>query len=163
MLSFHSNSEFITNRQNIHFALEELKNFKEDGFLTIPKINRWLLKYYGLYKYCKENWNNCSCVGELPCNHTLGSEEDKFRDFHESLEKVADLHKKEPYFQEQMLVFDTVCNDSQSLMQWLLHNEKLGVDDFLIFWIEWLEEDHTVKPFILDWSEIDMKFSAEEW
>ncbi len=163
MSNFLNNSDFITVPLNIDFALEELKDLKENGFHTIPKIHWWLLKYNDLYKYCKENWNNGSCFGELACSHTLGSEEDKFRDFYESLEEVADLHKKEAYFKEQMQVLEKVRDHSLALMKWLLHNEKLGVEDFLIFWIEWLEEDNVVNPNITNFPNIEMKILAKEF
>lgn len=147
----------------INTSITELKSLRTNEIYSIARINWWLLKYYELYKYCKENWNNCSCFGELPCSHTMGSDMDKFRDFYESLEEVADLHKKEPYFQEQMQVFDKIRDESLAHMKWLLQNEKLGVEDFLIFWIEWLEEEDVVNPGINLFTNIEVKFSAKEF
>ena len=146
---------------------ESINNFKSlslKGIHTIVKINWWLLKYYDLYKYCNENWNNGSCFGELACSHTIGSEMDKFRDFYESLEEVANLHKKETYFREQMQILEIVRNDSPALMKWMLQNEKLGVEDFLIFWIEWYEEERKVlDPNINNWEKQKILFKADEW
>lgn len=156
--------ENLLHRREIEEAREILQSLKIDNFYTVPKVTWWLLKYYDLYKYCKENWNNCSCFGELPCSHTLGSEENKFLDFYKSLEKVADLHKKEPYFREQLQLFEKVRNDSSALMKWLLHNAKLGSEEFLIFWVEWLEEEQNiVDPAINNWKNIKIIFREEEW
>lgn len=147
----------------IQTSITELRDLAEDGVHSINKINWWLLKHYELYKCCKENWNNCSCFGELPCSHTMGSDEDKFRDFYKSLEEIADMHKKETYFREQMQVFEKVRDDAPELTKWLLQNEKLGVEDFLIFWIEWLEEDNLVNPNIKKFPNIEVKISAKEF
>ncbi len=160
-LNFPSYSSFHS--KEIHSSIAELKDLNEQGFYTIPKVNWWLLKYSDLYKYCKENWNNGSCFGELPCSHTMGSEEDKFRYFYENLEEVVDLHKKEPYFREQMEKLKMVRDNYPSLMQWLRQNEKLGVEDFLIFWIEWLGEDGIVDPYIREFKKINIRFRSKEF
>jgi hypothetical protein len=149
--------------QEIQFSLEELKNLREDRIHNMSMINWWLLKYYNLYKYCRENWNKGSCFGELACSHTMGSELDKFRNFYESLDDVTELHKKEPYLYGQMKVYEEVQHDSLALNKWLLQNEKYGTEDFLIFWIEWLEEDDIVNPNISYFSNVEVKVLAKEF
>lgn len=147
----------------IQDSITDLRDLAEEGVHTIPKINWWLLKHYELYKYCKENWNNGSCFGEFPCNHTMGSDMDNFRHFYDDLEEVVDLHNNEPYFREQMQVFEKVRDDAPELTKWLLQNETLGGEDFVIFWIEWLEEENVVNPGINLFPNIKVKFSAKEF
>ena len=48
-------------------------------------------------------------------------------------------------------------------MQWLRQNEKLGIEDFLIFWIEWLGEDGIVDPYISEWKGLKIRFRAKEF
>tara|TARA_R100000935_G_scaffold10692_1_gene21351 strand:- start:1822 stop:2340 length:519 start_codon:yes stop_codon:yes gene_type:complete len=148
---------------SIQSSITEFRDLAKKKSYTIAKINWWLLKYYDLYKYCKDNWNTCSCFRELPCSHTMGSEENKFVDFYKSLEKVADLHKKEPYFLEQLQLFEKVRDDPSALIKWLLHNEKLGAEDFLIFWIEWMEEEDLVNPGINFFPNIEVKILVKEF
>ncbi|MBK5192655.1 MAG: hypothetical protein JJE07_05480 [Flavobacteriaceae bacterium] len=150
-------------RREIHSSLEELKNLQEDRFYTISKIHWWLLKYDILYKYCKKNWNNGSCFDELPCSHTLKSNENAFVDFYEDLEEVTELHKKESYFKEQMEGLEMVRDDNPAFMQWLRQNEKLGTEYFIIFWTEWLEEDDIVNPGINIFPNVEVKILAKEF
>jgi len=84
-------------------------------------------------------------------------------DFYEDLEEVTELHKKENYFKEQMEKLEVVRDDYPALMQWLQQNEKLGTEDFIIFWVEWLEEDDIVNPGINIFPNVEVKILAKEF
>ena len=147
----------------IEEAIEHLVLLKKDGFLSIPHLHWWLRTYKELYQYCKANWKNGSCFGELPDSYNLKGELSRFNDLYSALEKITDLYKYEKILKEEIRMLPTVLNDHPALIEWLKKNEKLGTDDFLMFWTEWLEEDNTLKPFILGWRKLNLKFKAEEW
>ncbi|MDX1718715.1 MAG: hypothetical protein R3353_01015 [Salegentibacter mishustinae] len=151
-------------RKEIKDALLELENLEKDGFYNIPNITWWMLSFEDLAQYCRENWMNDSCFGDLPYSCVLDSPENKFRGLHEDLKEVIELHEYESYFKKELVELKVVRDDYPALMQWLKKNEKLGTEDFILFWIEWLEEDHSyVKPFIPELEKHDIRFKAEEW
>ncbi|WP_300435912.1 hypothetical protein [Christiangramia sp.] len=149
--------------KRINSAIEELKSLQISDGISMAKINWWLLKHDKLYSYCKENWNNASCFEELPCFHTLNSVENKFLDFYKSLEEVAEMHKKETYFQDQLELLKKVESDSPALMQWLKKNEKLGTEDFFTFWSEWLQEHNSIEPFLPQFEDVKVKLDPKEF
>ena len=58
------------------------------------------------------------------------------------------------YFQEELSVFENVRDDHLALMQWLKKNETLESWAFLLFWMEWLEEEKAVvNPYITNWQD----------
>ncbi len=59
---------------------------------TINQIDWWLLKYEEHYVFCKTNWNNNSCFGDLPCEHTMDSDMSKFYRLYEDLVEISDIH-----------------------------------------------------------------------
>ncbi|WP_037320631.1 hypothetical protein [Salegentibacter sp. Hel_I_6] len=150
--------------REIKDALLELENLEKDGFYNIPKITWWILTFEDLAQYCRENWMNDSCFGDLPCSCVLDSPESKFKDLHSSLNEVIQLHEYESYFAKEVATLENVRNDHPALMQWLKKNEKLGTEDFFLFWIEWYEDElEKVKPFVLNKQGLDIKFKAGEW
>lgn len=150
-------------RREIAEALEELEYLQKDSFYNVPKITWWILKYEELYEYCYENRHTGSCFEGMGCSCAWKSPESKFSNLYSGLDEVVDLYKHEKYFEQEVEVLEMVRKDYPALMQWLRKNEKLGSEDFLLFWIEWLEEENTVKPFILGWKDLDIKFRSEEW
>ena len=150
--------------REIEEAFEVLINLKKDDFYNVPKINWWILSYMELYKYSYDHRHVGSCFEGMGCCCTDKNPENKFSSLYSSLREVIDLHQYEPYFREELALFENVKEDHPALMQWLKKNEKLGTEDFILFWIEWLEEDHSyVKPFIPELEKHDIRFKAEEW
>lgn len=87
----------------------------------------------------------------------------RFSSLYSSLEEVTDLHRHEKYFKEELSIFENLKDDYPALQQWLKKNETLGSRDFLLFWLEWLEEEKgIVNPFIMHWQD-EFIFKAEEW
>lgn len=149
--------------REIEEAQEQLELLKKDGFYSIPPLKWWLLKQEKLYEYSKDNWKNGSCFGDLPGSLNLKGELSRFNDLYDAIKEIVELYSYEKYFREELSEFEKVRDNSPALLQWLKKNEKLGTEDFMFFWTEWLEEDNTVKPFILGWSKLDVKFKSEEW
>ena len=158
------NQELILNRKEIDQALKNLKSLKKDEFMNIPKLTGWVLNYEELYQYCDKNRYKGSCYEGMTCPCISNNPENRFNFLYPSLQEIIELHKYEDYFKQEMAVLENVRDDYPALMQWLKKNEKLGTEDFILFWIEWLEEDHSyVKPFIPELEKHDIRFKAEEW
>lgn len=152
------------NRYEIQKARKLIKSFQKDGFYTVPKITWWLLHYEELYKYSHENRHTASCIEGLGCCCSWNSPEGLFSDLHYALQEIVELYQYEDYFREELAVLENIREDHPALMQWLKKNEKLGADDFILFWIEWVEEEQTtVDPWIMNAQDLGIKFRAEEW
>lgn len=152
------------NRQEIKEAWELLQSFKKDGFYTVPKITWWVLNYKELATYTYEKRHEDSCYEGLSCPCSWDSPENRFHTLYATLQEVVDFHQYENYFGEELEVLDKVRDDYRALMQWLKKNEKLGAEDFLLFWIDWVDEEKTrVDPLITSEKDLGIKFQTEEW
>ncbi len=150
-------------RLEIEEALEELQHLQKDGFYNVPKITWWILKFDELYEYSYIHRHVGSCIDGMGCNCCWDAPESRFSDLYTVLQEVVQLYSYNNYYRNELDVLEQVRDDHPALMQWLRKNEKLGSEDFLLFWIEWLEEENTVKPFVLGWKDLDIKFRSEEW
>lgn len=152
------------NRREIEEARELLRSFQKDGFYTVPKVTWWLLNYEEIYKYSYENRHTGSCIEGMGCGCSWDAPESRFNDLHSALKEIVVLHEYEDYFRKELEILENVREDHPALMQWLKKNEKLGTEDFFLFWTEWLEEeDNIVKPWIHKEQNLGIKFRAEEW
>ncbi|QED36693.1 hypothetical protein FK178_02725 [Antarcticibacterium arcticum] len=150
-------------RREIQEAFELLESLKKDGFYNVPKITWWILKYEELNEYSWNHRHVGSCIDGMGCCCTDKNPESKFSFLYSALEEVVDLYQHEKYFKEELSVLEKLKDDHPALMQWLKKNEKLGSEEFLLFWIEWLEEEHTVVPFLFGLNDLGIKFRSEDW
>lgn len=151
------------NRREIEEAIELLQSLEKDGFYNVPKIIWWLLRYEELYNYAFLHRHDGSCIEGMGCGCVWDQPESRFSALYPALQEVVDLHQYEDYFKKEMEVFEQVRDDHPALMQWLKRNEQLGTEEFILFWIEWLEEEGVVDPYITQWKGLGFKFKAEEW
>jgi predicted ATP-dependent protease len=70
----------------------------------------------------------CPCISNNP--------ENRFTFLYTSLQEIIELYKYEEYFRQELGVLENVRDDYPALIQWLKKNEKLGAEDFFLFWIE---------------------------
>ncbi|WZL88266.1 hypothetical protein VS868_11735 [Salinimicrobium sp. 3283s] len=152
-------------RREIEEAIETLKNLRKDIFYNVPKLSWWLLHYEELYHYAFDNRHNGSCFEGMGCSCSWNNPESRFSDIYSALKEIVDLYHYEKYFKSELETLKNIRNDYPALMQWLKKNEKQGSEDFLLFWIEeWHNpEEASVNPIILNWSDLEIKFNAEEW
>lgn len=150
--------------REIEEAFEELQTLEKDGFYNVPKITWWVLKYEDLYEYAYAHRHVGSCIDGMGCGCCEDVPESRFSWLYSGLQEIVDLHQHENYFREELATFENVQHDHPALIQWLKKNEKLGTEDFLTFWLEWLDEENKlVSPFligVLDW---EFKFRVKEW
>lgn len=149
--------------KDIEQAFEALKDLKKDGFYSIPKITWWTLKYEDLYEYSSNHRHVNSCIEGMGCCCTDNNPEMKFSSLYSSLEEVVDLHRHEKYFEEEIKTFNSINEDAQRLIEWIRKNETLGSWNYLLFWLEWVEEEKSiVNPYIINWQD-EFIFKVEEW
>ena len=154
----------VINRQEIEEAVEALLKLPKNGFYNIPKITWWLLYYEELFTFAYDHRHDGSGIENIGCGCSWNNPESRLSDLYSGLQDVVDLHQYEIYFKKEIETYDQVGDDNPALMQWLKKNEKLGTEEFILFWIEWYEEDgEIVKPFILNWQDLDINFTAQEW
>lgn len=149
--------------KDIEDSFEVLKDLKIDGFYSIPKMKRWILKYEDLYEYSYNHRHVNSCIEGMGCCGTGKTLENKFNSLYSSLKEVIDLHRNENYFEEEINTFESLNDDYPGIIEWIKKNETLGSWDYLLFWLEWVEEEKgIVNPFIINWQD-EFIFKAEEW
>ncbi|MCG9971149.1 hypothetical protein [Christiangramia crocea] len=149
--------------KEIEEAFEVLEGLKKKGFYDVPKITWWILKYEELYHYSYNQRHVNSCYEGMGCCCTNKSPEMRFSSLYTSLEKIVDLYSHERYFEGEIKAFEQLNDNHQSLMRWLKKNEYLGSEEFLLFWLEWLDEKkEVVNPYIMNWQD-EFIFKAEDW
>ncbi|MBI6115999.1 hypothetical protein [Salegentibacter maritimus] len=150
--------------REIEEAFENLKTLEKDGFYNVPKITWWVLKYEELYEYAQAHRHVGSCIDGMGCSCCEKVPESRFSGLYPKLQEITELHQHEKYFREELADLENLRHDHPALMQWLKKNEKLGTEDFLMFWIEeWYdEENQSVTPYLFRQDQI-FKFRASEW
>lgn len=148
----------------IDIAILELIQLEQEGFYNIPRISWWNLKYQNLHEYCYKYRHTDSCHEDMGCGCSSNSPENTFQGLYSCLDEVLDLYMHEKYFEQELERFEYIKGNDTLINQWLLKNSKLGNEDFILFWIEWYDEDENcVKPFICNWDELGIKFKNTEW
>jgi len=131
--------------------LSHLLDLQEEGksnILSINKIEWWLLKYSENYK---ETYNliysqnlfelaDGSIVRLPPCVKPTTSQE-KFVELYEVLSTIADLHRNEEYFKEEIIIYHSVKDSQSELKKWITKNETFGADKYVCFFIDYLDYD----------------------
>tara|TARA_R100000935_G_scaffold58869_1_gene98827 strand:+ start:10040 stop:10564 length:525 start_codon:yes stop_codon:yes gene_type:complete len=147
----------------IEESIINLRSLSIENIYTIDKINWWLLKYYELYKYCKENWNNCSCFGELPCSHTFNSEENKFIDFYQELDEISQLHKLNSECGEEILKLQEFKKERKLIDSWLRKNEELYNNLLIEFWLDTEIIDNYILLYFSNYKDLEIKIDQTEF
>ena len=66
------------------------------------------------------------------------TEEEKFLFLYENLHKVAELHRKENYFKNEINNYNKILNSNEDLKKWVLKNERIAVDEYGLFEFHYL-------------------------
>jgi hypothetical protein len=144
-------------------ALNELIHLEVDGLYSIAKISWWVMKYEELSIYSYNYRHTDSCLKDMSCGCAWKSYESKFTDLYSNLEDILDLHKYEKYFEAELETFKGLQTDT-SKISWYRKNEKFGNEKFILFWIEWIDEEYNlVDPAINNWENLNIIFSGKEW
>jgi len=144
-------------------SFENLVKLQQDGIYTISKIHWWLLKYKDLFDYWKENWNNDSCFGNLPCSHALNSEESKFQDFYQALDDISQLHKLNVKCREEILKFPQFKEEKELINEWLKKNEEIYNNLFVGFLLDNEVNAKHIQLYLPHYKKLEIKINTSEF
>lgn len=145
--------------RNNYSLIEEFISLSSDGVFSMVKIEWWLLKHGNDYKNIKgiESVKNIvEFEGKEIVLPSLKkpSEEERFLDLYEVLEKLSRLHRNETYFKQEMAIYKEIKNKSKKAQDWLAKKEELGVNEYVCFLHDYLDYDinnneYHLKVFLL--------------
>ena len=103
-------------------AVNDLSELKNDGYLSFEKIEFWLLKYSSLFNKSKENYSCSYLEFKLPCMCWNRQIDCLFFDIYVALEKISLMCRKNLYYTEELVYYQTIKEDSLELQKWLYKN-----------------------------------------
>ena len=167
--------------------IADFKTQEKDGFYSVADIELWMQKTRPVYlKLRKDNQeNHCPICKpsethlnpgatkslELDfqvfekriCSH-WNTYEEAFLDFYEVLVKLMGYHQKETYIKNELKFIEDIDKNSAVIIGWLKKNEKLALDEFDVFWCEWLDENfETISLSFLHFKEFNVAIKGEEF
>ncbi|PKO99347.1 MAG: hypothetical protein CVU03_02120 [Bacteroidetes bacterium HGW-Bacteroidetes-2] len=133
----------------------------------MPMIEWWLLKYSDHYKSAYDFFYNQNLYeieeGSVMRLNLFGKPTDqkKFLELYEALDKVSGYHRNEAYFEQEMVDYNKIKKSQSDLKKWVIKNEYLGADKYVCFFVDYLdydknnEEEH-LSVFVLPFKELDI-------
>lgn len=103
-------------------AIDDLSKLKEKTYLSFEKIEFWLLKYSTLYTTVEKNYSCSHLEFKLPCMCWNRQIDCLFVDIYVELEKISLMYRKNLYYTEEILYYQTIKKDSLKLQKWLQKN-----------------------------------------
>lgn len=121
--------------------MEPLLNFNKKNVFSILEINLWLNSNWSKYKDLIDEWKCPKCPTDkgLPCICVEPDDEWKFFKLYEALDELLKKHKKEKYFEQEMVEYYDIQYSEIDLKIWTAKNEKLGVEDYSNFEFDYLD------------------------
>jgi|GEM_PF-1910342 len=139
----------------------------DNNILSMPMIEWWLLKYSDHYKSAYDFFYNQNLYeieeGSVMRLNLFGKPTDqkKFLELYEALDKVSGYHRNEAYFEQEMVDYNKIKKSQSDLKKWVIKNEYLGADKYVCFFVDYLdydknnEEEH-LSVFVLPFKELDI-------
>ena len=152
----------------------ELFDFQENGVLTMPIIEWWLLKYSDFYKttydfvYSQHLFTtDDGSVIRLP-PFGKPTDEEKFLDLYKALDTISEFHRNEKYFAQEMVDYHKIKNSHSELKNWVAKNEGLGADKYVCFLINYLDYDENdqeehLSVYVHSAEEIDIYIDRQDF
>lgn len=137
----------------------------DNNILSMPMIEWWLLKYSDHYKSAYDFFYNQNLYeieeGSIMRLNLFGKPTDqkKFLELYEALDKVSGYHRNEAYFKHEMVEYKKIKDSKSDLKKWVMKNEYLGADEYVCFIVDYLdydknnEEEH-LSVFVLPFKEL---------
>jgi hypothetical protein len=131
--------------------IEDFTNLMENSFVTIFKIEWWLLKYSDLYTETYDYVHSHDLIEledgskvYLPPN---GNPTDKeiFLDLYNSLNLISEFHRNEKYFEQEMVEYYRIAQSPSDVKNWVAKNEYLGVKKYVCFQVDYLDYDEVIE------------------
>ena len=148
-------------------CIDELISLSSDSVFSIAKIEWWLLKNHDLFNEIEElesrrfryfidgRWVR------LPDYLVIRTKEEKFRNIYKRLNDITKYQRLESNCKEEITIFNSISNDVNEVINWLIKNEKLF---FVDFGPDYFSEDFKqhVERFLLDINLFDVHVSVDK-
>lgn len=99
--------------------ITELRKLVDTRFISLPKIEWWLMKYESDYQYV------ISVIDAIPSDYKFPSFGERYafefqlKDLYELLEEVLTCYKDEAYFKIQLTTYQEISSNAMALSSWL--------------------------------------------
>ena len=118
---------------SIEHAVNVLKSFSSNSIYTMASVKYWLGEYDQLYFYAKRNYRERGIVDGVLAYGGYGSILHSFILLYENLSTLSLQYSYEPYFNEEVTIYDKINGDIPCIKLWLERNEDLATNLFLLF------------------------------
>ena len=127
--------------------LKDIIQLNRDKVYSINQLEWWLLKYSEEYKNTKEHLqfqHLTDQIEESPIRlPSLGESnaDNTFLDLYLALDEIFKFHRKEKYFEQEVLDYYKIRNSDSNVKTWISKNESFGADIYVCFLIDYLDYD----------------------
>lgn len=118
---------------SIRHSIEVFKSFSSNSIYTMASVKYWLGEYDQLYFYAKRNYRERGIVDGILTYGGYGSILHSFILLYENLSTLSLQYSYEPYFNEEVTIYDKINGDIPCIKLWLERNEDLATNLFLLF------------------------------
>jgi hypothetical protein len=129
----------MNNASSFIFEFISLSTYK---VISLDQIKWRLLKYQVEYNRIKEEESKRFMYFidgkwvRLPDYFDARTPNEKFLKIYDTLNKIADFHKQENYFKQEMAIYKDIKSQPEKVKEWLAKNEYLGAEKYFMFSLE---------------------------
>ncbi|CAM4173362.1 DUF3127 domain-containing protein [Flavobacterium antarcticum] len=98
---------------------DEFEALSDTGFHNVEILETWLSKYDAEYRHQKAIYNSLKENGSIPLLSESFKDESIFVLGYEIVQEVVECSKDEPFFKEQIEIYEAIKNDVTKLSLWL--------------------------------------------
>ena len=126
--------------------IDGLKRLLDNKFISLAKIEWWLLKYESAYQ------DVISIIKAIPSDYAFPSIGDRYalefqlKDLYELLEEVSACHRNEAYFKKQLELYDEISNNVTELSAWL-ESHKLTPSEEQIRFLDFFADNRELSGY----------------
>jgi len=126
--------------------IDGLKRLLDNKFISLAKIEWWLLKYVSAYQ------DVISIIEAISPDYVFPSIGDRYalefqlKDLYELLEEVSVCHRNEAYFKKQLALYDEVSNNVTELSSWL-ESHKLTASEEQIRFLDFFADNRELSGY----------------
>lgn len=111
-------------------SIDDLIYIQDNSYLTFEKIEFWLLKYSLLFTKSKAHYSCSHLAFKLPCMCWNRKADCLFIDIYISMEKLSLMYRKNLYYTDELVYYQTIKGDLLKLQKWLQKNITENDIDF---------------------------------
>lgn len=131
--------------------LTQFQELHQNNIYSIDKIEWWLLKFSDTQKESHDfiysqhifDLEDGSKVRLPPLGKK--NEQEKFLDLYKALDTISQFHRNEKYFEKEMIIYHKIKTTKSDLKSWVSKNEDLGANEYVCFFLDYLDYDENEK------------------